>query len=292
MCYCRHWHLKCCGSLSSCCSGALCYNSLWWAAGTALPGVTAELRVRRGVLGRNGMLPRVHPSTPYKPTRLQPCLRGWGSCRGGRGPTWRRRGPASALGGKLRAGGRWRRRAASSGSCSSRCGGAASCPSGPPARARGGPAGTRWSRGGGPRAGEALCAPGGLRAELCGAVLQRLRAAVHYTTGCLCQGVAEDKGVLFSKQTVAAISEITFRQCGTSACYLAAQRQLLGMGCAKRKSLGLSVTQSFLCRDFTATRNSHSVFLTSKKHLNVCEVLAAHLPLQQWCVRTSCGRFL
>ncbi|POI36171.1 hypothetical protein CIB84_000076 [Bambusicola thoracicus] len=54
---------------------------------------------------------------------------------------------------------------------------------------------------------------GGLRAELCGAVLQRLRAAVHYTTGCLCQDVAEDKGVLFSKQTVAAISEITFRQC-------------------------------------------------------------------------------
>lgn len=41
----------------------------------------------------------------------------------------------------------------------------------------------------------------------------RLRAAVHYTTGCLCQDVAEDKGVLFSKQTVAAISEITFRQC-------------------------------------------------------------------------------
>uniref|UniRef100_A0A803XTT9 Centromere protein S n=1 Tax=Meleagris gallopavo TaxID=9103 RepID=A0A803XTT9_MELGA len=37
-------------------------------------------------------------------------------------------------------------------------------------------------------------------------------------------GVAEDKGVLFSKQTVAAISEITFRQCGTSACYPAAQR--------------------------------------------------------------------
>lgn len=43
--------------------------------------------------------------------------------------------------------------------------------------------------------------------------MQRLRAAVHYTTGCLCQDVAEDKGVLFSKQTVAAISEITFRQC-------------------------------------------------------------------------------
>uniref|UniRef100_A0A8V0YXQ0 Centromere protein S n=1 Tax=Gallus gallus TaxID=9031 RepID=A0A8V0YXQ0_CHICK len=49
--------------------------------------------------------------------------------------------------------------------------------------------------------------------------MARLRAAVHYTTGCLCQDVAEDKGVLFSKQTVAAISEITFRQCGTSARY-------------------------------------------------------------------------
>ncbi|XP_035413364.1 centromere protein S isoform X2 [Cygnus atratus] len=42
---------------------------------------------------------------------------------------------------------------------------------------------------------------------------QRLRAAVHYTAGCLCQDVAEDKGVQFSKQAVAAIAEITFRQC-------------------------------------------------------------------------------
>uniref|UniRef100_A0A8C2TXY0 Centromere protein S n=1 Tax=Coturnix japonica TaxID=93934 RepID=A0A8C2TXY0_COTJA len=68
-------------------------------------------------------------------------------------------------------------------------------------------------------------------AALCGAFLQRLRAAVHYTTGCLCQDVAEDKGVVFSKQTIAAISEITFRQCGTS------QRQLLGMGHAKRSTI-------------------------------------------------------
>ncbi|NXL11677.1 CENPS protein, partial [Mesembrinibis cayennensis] len=43
---------------------------------------------------------------------------------------------------------------------------------------------------------------------------QRLKAAVHYTVGCLCQDVAEDKEMQFSKQTIAAISEITFRQCG------------------------------------------------------------------------------
>ncbi|NP_001191897.1 centromere protein S [Taeniopygia guttata] len=42
---------------------------------------------------------------------------------------------------------------------------------------------------------------------------QRLKAAVHYTVGCLCQEVEEDKDVQFSKQTIAAISEITFRQC-------------------------------------------------------------------------------
>ncbi|XP_074704601.1 centromere protein S isoform X2 [Strix aluco] len=42
---------------------------------------------------------------------------------------------------------------------------------------------------------------------------QRLKAAVHYTVGCLCQDVAEDQEVQFSKQTIAAISEITFRQC-------------------------------------------------------------------------------
>ncbi|NXF31074.1 CENPS protein, partial [Nyctibius bracteatus] len=48
---------------------------------------------------------------------------------------------------------------------------------------------------------------------------QRLKAAVHYTVGCLCQDVAEDKDLQFSKQTIAAISEITFRQCGTEVCY-------------------------------------------------------------------------
>ncbi|KFQ53982.1 Centromere protein S, partial [Pelecanus crispus] len=45
------------------------------------------------------------------------------------------------------------------------------------------------------------------------ASFQRLKAAVHYTVGCLCQDVAEDKDVQFSKQTIAAIAEITFRQC-------------------------------------------------------------------------------
>ncbi|XP_055966971.1 centromere protein S [Sorex fumeus] len=42
---------------------------------------------------------------------------------------------------------------------------------------------------------------------------QRLRAAVHYTVGGLCEEVAADKEVTFSKQTIAAISELTFRQC-------------------------------------------------------------------------------
>ncbi|XP_073459577.1 centromere protein S [Aquarana catesbeiana] len=47
--------------------------------------------------------------------------------------------------------------------------------------------------------------------------IQRLKAAVHYTVGGLCQDVAEDKEVQFSKQAIAAISEITFRQCETFA---------------------------------------------------------------------------
>ncbi|XP_073513379.1 centromere protein S-like isoform X2 [Phyllobates terribilis] len=45
----------------------------------------------------------------------------------------------------------------------------------------------------------------------------QLRAAVHYTVGGLCQEIAEEKQVAFSKQAVAAISEITFRQCETFA---------------------------------------------------------------------------
>lgn len=43
---------------------------------------------------------------------------------------------------------------------------------------------------------------------------QRLRAATHYTVAGLCEQVAEDRGIQFSKQAIAAISEITFRQCG------------------------------------------------------------------------------
>ncbi|XP_006866458.1 PREDICTED: centromere protein S [Chrysochloris asiatica] len=42
---------------------------------------------------------------------------------------------------------------------------------------------------------------------------QRLKAAVHYTVGCLCEEVTSDKEMQFSKQTIAAISEVTFRQC-------------------------------------------------------------------------------
>ncbi|XP_052509371.1 centromere protein S [Budorcas taxicolor] len=42
---------------------------------------------------------------------------------------------------------------------------------------------------------------------------QRLKAAVHYTVGCLCEEVSSDKDVQFSKQTIAAISEVTFGQC-------------------------------------------------------------------------------
>lgn len=45
-------------------------------------------------------------------------------------------------------------------------------------------------------------------------LLQRLKAAVHYTVGCLCEEVASDREMPFSKQTIAAISELTFRQCG------------------------------------------------------------------------------
>ncbi|KAM6434873.1 centromere protein S isoform 2-T4 [Liasis olivaceus] len=42
---------------------------------------------------------------------------------------------------------------------------------------------------------------------------QRLKAAFHYTAARLCEEVAEDKGIRFSRQAIAAVSEITFRQC-------------------------------------------------------------------------------
>ncbi|KAL6458318.1 hypothetical protein MHYP_G00335480 [Metynnis hypsauchen] len=42
---------------------------------------------------------------------------------------------------------------------------------------------------------------------------QRLKAAVHYTVGRLCQQAAVDHEREFSRQAIAALAEITFRQC-------------------------------------------------------------------------------
>ncbi|KAK5912615.1 hypothetical protein CesoFtcFv8_002469 [Champsocephalus esox] len=42
---------------------------------------------------------------------------------------------------------------------------------------------------------------------------QRLKAAIHFTVGRLCQMTGEDHQRGFSRQTVAAIAETAFRQC-------------------------------------------------------------------------------
>ncbi|XP_069774585.1 centromere protein S [Narcine bancroftii] len=59
-----------------------------------------------------------------------------------------------------------------------------------------------------------MAAPG---AEERSAYTQRLRAAVHYNVGCFCEEIGEDKQIEFSKETIAAISETTFRQCANFA---------------------------------------------------------------------------
>ncbi|MEQ2308821.1 hypothetical protein AMECASPLE_032187 [Ameca splendens] len=46
---------------------------------------------------------------------------------------------------------------------------------------------------------------------------QRLKAAVHYTVGRLCQRIGEEHRREFCRQTVAAIAETTFRECDTFA---------------------------------------------------------------------------
>lgn len=47
-----------------------------------------------------------------------------------------------------------------------------------------------------------------------GFTFQRLKAALHYTVGRLCQKLGEDNRREFSRQVIAAIAETTFRQCG------------------------------------------------------------------------------
>lgn len=108
----------------------------------------------------------------------------------------------------------------------------------------------------------------------CFGSFQRLKAAVHYTVGCLCQDVAENKEVQFSKQTIAAIAEITFRQCGRKfAYYLFVQEHLLEKWCLKNRSRHwnqVSLVHCFLHYIFKSKRNSDFGFQTWKKHLKVC----------------------
>lgn len=42
---------------------------------------------------------------------------------------------------------------------------------------------------------------------------QRLKAAVHYTVGRMCMKIGREQQKEFSRQTIAAIAETTFRQC-------------------------------------------------------------------------------
>ncbi|XP_007253446.3 centromere protein S [Astyanax mexicanus] len=46
---------------------------------------------------------------------------------------------------------------------------------------------------------------------------QRLKAAVHYTVGKICKNLTSEYEREFSRQAVAAMAEITFRQCDTFA---------------------------------------------------------------------------
>uniref|UniRef100_A0A8C9WLD2 Centromere protein S n=1 Tax=Scleropages formosus TaxID=113540 RepID=A0A8C9WLD2_SCLFO len=43
---------------------------------------------------------------------------------------------------------------------------------------------------------------------------QRLKAALHFTVGRLCEDIGGDGGKRFNKEVLAAIAETTYRQCG------------------------------------------------------------------------------
>uniref|UniRef100_A0A8C9VXA5 Centromere protein S n=1 Tax=Scleropages formosus TaxID=113540 RepID=A0A8C9VXA5_SCLFO len=43
--------------------------------------------------------------------------------------------------------------------------------------------------------------------------VQRLKAALHFTVGRLCEDIGGDGGKRFNKEVLAAIAETTYRQC-------------------------------------------------------------------------------
>ncbi|XP_016004866.2 centromere protein S isoform X3 [Rousettus aegyptiacus] len=79
---------------------------------------------------------------------------------------------------------------------------------------------------------------------------QRLKAAVHYTVGCLCEEVASDKEVQFSKQTIAAISEKILPE--TSKCSQDKGVRVKAVSCCSLRpseaSLAVSLASSAVCR--------------------------------------------
>merc|ERR1711962_1106671 len=49
------------------------------------------------------------------------------------------------------------------------------------------------------------------------AYVQRLKAAVHYSTGQICEELSQELDVTFSRQFIAVLSEATFKQCAVFA---------------------------------------------------------------------------
>ncbi|XP_070572313.1 centromere protein S-like [Ptychodera flava] len=43
---------------------------------------------------------------------------------------------------------------------------------------------------------------------------QRLKAAIHYTVGQICEQLAKDEDVVFTRQFIATLAEATYKQCG------------------------------------------------------------------------------
>uniref|UniRef100_A0AAY4CWG3 Centromere protein S n=1 Tax=Denticeps clupeoides TaxID=299321 RepID=A0AAY4CWG3_9TELE len=82
----------------------------------------------------------------------------------------------------------------------------------------------------------------------------RLKAALHYTTGLICQSIGADCERDFSRQAVAAIAETAFRQCDTFAKDLEAFAKH-----AKRSSVSVEDVKLLARRSTALVSHTHSI---------------------------------
>lgn len=102
---------------------------------------------------------------------------------------------------------------------------------------------------------------------------QRLKAALHYTVGRICEKAGEESGLQFSRRFIAALTETTFKQCESFATDLElfakhgkrTQINSDDVQLLARKSSTLAAHMEGLCKELAEAHDANKAYKKTRK---------------------------